>query len=150
MEEFAATDTENYSPSLYSQRLLNRLNLQVDRSIFTRVSKDLEFEFWTAQGKLLGSSNGFYALSSFTLEELFRKERSQLFQRDQKYTDQLISGIGLALQGTIVENPVEVHTVTEIKINPVSVSVDIKLITPLYNESGLIVGVAAFLKLKKI
>ena len=132
------------------KRHTRRMGLHIDEEVYNKVDPNDEYELWNAQGKLLGSSNGFYNLSSFSLEELFKKERSELFFREEKYTEQLIAAIGTTLLGHTMEQPVEIHSVMEKKVNPVRVEVAIRVLTPLRDASDKVVGVVAFLNLKKL
>lgn len=132
------------------RRLTDRMGLTIEDEALNKVARDWEFELWTKEGKLIGSSNGFYSLSSFSIQELFKKERAELFEREEKYTHQLLAAIGNSLAGAVQDDPVETHLVTERKINPVQVEVRIKLIAPIRDVQSEIVGVVAFLKLRKM
>lgn len=151
LSEISNTWKEKLPTKTFLSNLLGKFHLKVSPSILNRISEEDEFEIWALDGQFMASSNKFFKLTSWSIEDLLTKDRSKLFYREEKYMAQGIHSMTMIASGApIVENPTEPHVVRELKEDPVSIFVKIDFLAPVYKEfTEEIVGILCIVNFKQ-
>lgn len=134
------------------KKVLEKFSLSIDEKIFQDFNIDDAFEIWRTDGRFVASSNQFYKLTSWSLDDLIARPRADLFQRDEASQRSLDESIMKAcVSGACVNDSCPPHIVYERKVSSVAVEVALKSVAPVRSlETDEICAVLAVVRFKKL
>lgn len=121
---------------VFLKNLFNRSGFKIDPSFWETLNQDHDFELWSANLEFLVGCQRFIAISSYSIDELLSTPWSDLFTREDKYTQMLISGFRTAMEAKLpVLDIVPFHLVQETKSeSKVAVMVSVKAMFPIFRK----------------